>query len=152
MGHIVGVRATWYPQDIPDTLRLLALVSTARSHDSGEHGVELIESFPNAFAPRDGHTGGPRLLEKYTAATDSSSAPLFMFPKTYAAHDMPSAMPGLLWVWGRIPLITAIELARRIPPVGRVHERIMCAHRENWYRAQMAGREAEFDASGALRR
>jgi len=53
----------------------------------------------------------------------------------------------------RFPLITLMELARRfVPGVGTLHEKIMVVHRENWYRAQMDGREAQFDASGALRR
>lgn len=152
MGHIVGVRASWYPKTIPETLRLVALVAAARSYDSGDHGAELIESFPKAFAPRDGHRGLRGLRERYNAGVYATYAKLFMFPTTQRRYDMPRAMPWSLWVIGRIPLVVAVETLRRIPPIGRLHERVMCWHRENWYRAQMAGREAEFDASGALRR
>ncbi|MGB3696079.1 MAG: oxygenase MpaB family protein [Gordonia sp. (in: high G+C Gram-positive bacteria)] len=152
MGHIVGVRNTWYPETIADTLRLLALVSTARSHDSGEHGAELIESFPKAFAPRGGHTGLQRLREEYNGRIYAAYSRLFMMPWTYAKYRMPNAWPGLGWIALRFPLLAAVETARRIPPIGRLHETVMVAHRESWYRAQMSGREAEFDASGALRR
>ncbi|MCF8571257.1 DUF2236 domain-containing protein [Gordonia sp. HY002] len=152
MGHIVGVRNTWYPETIADSLRLLAIVGTARSYDAGPGGVELIESFPQAFAPRDDHTGLQRLREHYNAAIYATYARLFMFPQTYAKHDMPNALPGLAWVAARFPAVAVVETLRRIPPLGRVHEKVMRWHRENWYRAQMSDREAEFDASGALRR
>ena len=152
MGHIVGVRSTWYPETIADTLRLLAIVGTARSYDSGPAGAELIESFPQAFAPRDDHSGLQKLRERYNGMIYATYARLFMFPQTYAKHDMPNAIPGLLWVGARYPAVAAVETLRRIPPLGKLHEKVMCWHRENWYHAQMDGREAEFDASGALRR
>ncbi|WP_253662773.1 oxygenase MpaB family protein [Williamsia maris] len=152
LGHVVGVRSRWYPQTIADSLRLLALVSVARSHDAGDHGAELITSFPRAFAPRDGHTGFRRLRETYNGGVYAAYARLFMMPQTYRRYDMPSAFPWLLWVVGRVPLVAVVETARRIPVVGRVHEKWMRRHRESWYHAQMDGREAEFDASGALRR
>ncbi|WP_132992546.1 oxygenase MpaB family protein [Gordonia zhaorongruii] len=152
MGYIVGVRNTWYPENIADTVRLLALVMCARSYDAGDHGAELIESFPRAFAPRDGHGGKQLLRERYNGMIYAGYSRLFMIPTTYARYDMPNAIPGLLWIIVRIPAVTVIETLRRIPPIGRLHEKWMVAHRENWYRAQMDGREAEFDASGALRR
>ncbi|MEJ9076824.1 oxygenase MpaB family protein [Gordonia malaquae] len=152
MGHLLGVRNMWYPETIADTLRLLALVTVSRSHDSGDHGVELIESFPAAFAPRDGHTGLTRLRERYNGTMYAAYSRLFMMPPTYARYRMPNAWPGLLWIAVRLPAVMLIETLRRIPSIGRLHERWMISHRENWYRAQMAGRDAEFDASGALRR
>lgn len=152
MGYLLGIRNTWYPETLADTLRLLALVTFTRSHDAGTHGAELIESFPRAFAPREGHTGLERLREQYNGMIYAAYSRLFMIPTTYARYDMPNALPGLAWIFLRFPLVFAIETLRRLPPIGRVHERWMVAHRENWYRAQMADREAEFDASGALRR
>lgn len=152
MGHIVGVRNTWFPENIADTVRLLALVGLARSHDAGPHGAELIESFPRAFAPRDQHTGLRRLRERYNSAMYAAYARIFMLPQTHARYDMPGALPGLAWIVARLPLMVVVETMRRIPPLGRLHEKWMRRHRENWYRAQMDGREAAFDASGALRR
>lgn len=152
MGYLLGIRNTWYPETLADTLRLLALVSSTRSHDAGEHGAELIESFPNAFAPREGHTGFRRVREQYNGMIYAAYSRLFMIPTTYARYNMPNALPGLAWIFVRYPAVFAIETLRRIPAIGRVHEKWMLAHRENWYRAQMADREAEFNASGALRR
>lgn len=78
---------------------------------------------------------------------------LFMGPATRAKYDMPSAFPWILIVIARFPLITVLELVRRtVPRAGRRMEHIADRHRRSWLRAQMDGREAEFDAQGALRR
>ena len=49
MGHLLGVRMKWYPETIGDSVRMLLMTILSRSHDSGEHGRELIESYPKAF-------------------------------------------------------------------------------------------------------
>jgi hypothetical protein len=153
LGHLLGVRMQWYPETIADSLRLLALVTATRSHDAGDHGAELIESFPAAFAPRDGHTGLRRVREKYNAAMYSAYAAMFMMPWTRRRYDMPNPLPGIAWIVARLPVVVVVETARRIcPPVSRLHEKVMRAHRENWHDAQMEGRSAAFDASGGLRR
>lgn len=153
MGYLLGVRMTWYPETIGDSLRLLLMTVLSRSHDSGEHGRELIESYPQAFAPRDGHRGLKRLREHYNFRINSVYSAMFMGPGTRRKYSMPKVLPWMIIPIVRFPLITAMELTRRfVPGAAGVHEKIMCAHRENWYRAQMEGREAQFDASGALRR
>ncbi|MFF0545887.1 oxygenase MpaB family protein [Nocardia thailandica] len=153
LGHLLGVRVGWYPETVADGLRVLAMTMISRSYDAGPHGAELIESYPAAFAPRDGHRGLVRLREKYNYRINSVYAAMYMAPGTRRNYRMPPAFPWLLIPVLRFPLITATELARRFcPPFARVHERIMVRHRENWYRAQMRGREAAFDAVSALRR
>ncbi|PZU00067.1 MAG: DUF2236 domain-containing protein [Gordonia sp. (in: high G+C Gram-positive bacteria)] len=153
LGHLLGVRMQWYPESIADSLRLLALVNSTRSYDAGDHGAELIESFPAAFAPRDGHTGVRRLREKYNATMYSAYSAVFMMPWTRRRYNMPSAVPGIAWIIARLPVVVLIETVRRIcPPFARLHETIMRKHRVNWHDAQMEGRSAEFDASGGLRR
>ena len=153
LGHLLGVRTQWYPSTIADSLRLLALVNATRSYDSGPHGAELIESFPAAFAPRDGHSGLRRLREMYNARIYAAYSALFMMPWTRRGYDMPSALPGIVWILVRLPLVTVVETARRVcPPVSRFHERLMRRHRENWHAAQMEGREATFDTGRGLRR
>lgn len=153
MGHLLGVRTTWYPETTSDSLRALAMTIVSRSYDSGEHGSELIESYPKAFAPRDGHRGLTRLREAYNFRINSVYAAMFMAPGTRRKYRMPGAIPWLLVPILRFPLITAMELIRRcIPGTCAIVEKVMVKHRENWYQAQMKGREAAFDASGALRR
>lgn len=153
LGHLLGVRTQWYPESIADSLRLLALVNTTRSYDSGPHGAELIESFPAAFAPRDGHTGLRRIRELYNSRIYAAYSALFMMPWTRSKYDMPSPFPAIVWIVLRLPLMTIVETARRVcPPISRVHERVMRRHRENWHAAQMEGREATFDTGRGLRR
>lgn len=153
MGHILGVRMRWYPESVIDSLRVLAMTIASRSYDAGKNGAELIESYPMAFAPRDGHRGLSRLRASYNFRINSVYSAMYMAPRTRRRYHMPPAFPWILIPIARFPLITVIEVARRLfPIVARSHEKIMLAHRENWYRAQMQGREAQFDASGALRR
>jgi hypothetical protein len=153
MGYLLGVRVKWYPETIVDALRLLAMTVASRSYDAGKHGAELIESYPAAFAPRDGHRGLVRLREAYNFRINSVYSAMYMAPGTRSKYTMPAAFPWALIPVARLPLITGMELARRfVPGFGRVHEKVMLWHRENWYQAQMSGRTAAFDASGALRR
>lgn len=153
LGHLLGVRTQWFPESIADSLRLLVLVNTTRSYDSGAHGAELIESFPAAFAPRDGHTGLRRMREHYNSRIYAAYSAMFMMPWTRRTYDMPSAFPAIVWIVVRLPLVTIVETARRVcPPISRVHERVMRRHRENWHAAQMEGREATFDTGRGLRR
>jgi len=152
MGYLLGVRVQWHPETVIDSLRVLAMTIASRSYDAGVHGAELIESYPAAFAPRPEHRGASRLRAAYNYRINSVYSAMYMAPGTRRKYRMPPAFPWLLIPVLRFPLITAMEFVRRIPPVGRLHEKVMVRHRENWYRAQMQGREAEFDASGALRR
>ncbi|MGV9661961.1 oxygenase MpaB family protein [Nocardia niigatensis] len=153
MGHLLGVRVQWYPETIIDALRVLAMTIASRSYDAGTDGAELIESYPAAFAPRAGQRGLTRLRAAYNFRINSVYSAMYMAPFTRRRYRMPPAFPWILIPIARFPLITVMELVRRsCPPFARVHEKVMLRHRENWYRAQMQGREAQFDASGALRR
>lgn len=152
MGYLLGVRLRWHPETIVDSLRVLAMTIASRSYDAGDHGAELIESYPVAFAPRPEHRGWSRLRAAYNFRINSVYSAIYMAPGTRRKYTLPPAFPWVLIPILRLPLITAMEFARRVPPIGRMHERVMVWHRDNWYRAQMQGREAEFDASGALRR
>lgn len=153
MGHLLGVNVDNFPTTIADSLRMTAMVSAARSYDAGVHGKELIESFPASFAPRPHQKGLVRLRARYNHGIYGAYTTLFMGPATRAKYDMPSAFPWILIVIARFPLITVLELVRRIVPgAAQRMERIADAHRRSWLRAQMDGREAEFDAQGALRR
>nr|WP_277835451.1 oxygenase MpaB family protein [Rhodococcus sp. D2-41] len=153
LGHLLGVRARWYPEGVGDCLRLLAMTIASRSYDAGEVGSELVESFPAAFGPRDGQSTLQRLRGVYNHRIYSAYTALFMAPRTRARYDLPNAFPWILIPIVRIPLVTAMELGRRfVPGVAGVQEKISVRHRLNWYRAQMQGREAEFQAKSALRR
>ncbi len=75
-----------------------------------------------------------------------------MAPDTRKMYDMPPAFPWILILLARWPVVTITELLRRLPILRKLHVKAMDRHREGWWQAQMEGRQAEFDASSALRR
>ncbi|SFA61568.1 hypothetical protein SAMN05444374_11828 [Rhodococcoides kroppenstedtii] len=153
LGHLLGVNVERFPTTIADSLRLTAMVAASRSHDAGEHGRELVESYPASFAPRPGQRGLARLRARYNHGIHGAYTVLFMNPATRSRYRMPPVFPWILLVLARYPLLTLLEIARRtVPGVPGVVEHVAVAHRSRWYRAQMDGREADFDANGALRR
>jgi len=152
LGHLLGVQPTWAPTTIMETVQTLAMTWAARSYDSGECGKELIESFPAAFAPREGQKGLARLRAAYNARIYAAYCALWMAPPTRKLYDMPRAFPWILILLARWPLVTATELLRRLPGLKQAHMALMDRHRQSWWEAQMEGRQAEFDASSSLRR
>jgi hypothetical protein len=152
MGHLLGVNPQWMPETVRECLQVLALSTAARSYDSGQHGTELIESFPAAFAPRPGQKGLARLRAAYSYRIISAYCAVWMAPGTRKMYDLPPAFPWVLILVARWPLITITELLRRLPGLRGLHNRLMVWHRRSWWLAQMEGREAAFDASSGLRR
>lgn len=152
MGYLLGVQPQWMPTTVRECLQVLALATAARSYNSGDYGKELIESFPQAFAPRPGQKGATRLRAAYNYRIYAAYCAIWMAPGTRKMYDMPRAFPWILIPIARFPLITVAELLRRLPGLKQLHERTMVKHRLSWHTAQMDGRQAEFDASSALRR
>lgn len=152
MGHLLGVHPQWQPETIREALQVLAMVTASRAYDAGDHGKELIESFPRAFAPRPGQRGLARLRAAYNYRIIAAYCGIWMAPQTRSGYDLPRAFPWVLILLLRWPLITVTELLRRLPGVRGWHNRLMDRHRHAWWEAQMDGRQAEFDASSALRR
>jgi hypothetical protein len=152
MGHLLGVQPQWMPETVRDCLQVLAMSTAARSYDSGEHGRELIESFPAAFAPRPGQSRLQRLRSAYSYRIIAAYCGVWMAPATRKPYDLPRAFPWVLILVARWPLITVTELLRRLPGLRGLHNKLMVWHRQSWYQAQMDGREAAFDASSGLRR
>lgn len=152
MGHLIGVQPRWATNTIREQLQVLAMATAARTYDSGEAGTELIESFPAAFAPRPGQKGLSRLRAWYNHRVYAAYCAMWMAPGTRKNYDMPSPWLGLLVVLLRLPLMHVVELLRRLPGLKQLHAKAVDRHRRNWYEAQMDGRQAEFDASSALRR
>ncbi len=153
MGHLLGVQPRWTPASVGDCVRVLAMTIASRSYDAGEHGAELVESFPEAFGPREHHRGLQRVRAMYNRRIYSAYTALFMAPRTRARYDMPRAFPWVLIPVARAPFVAAAEIARRVVPgFGQQWERVMVRHRKNWLDAQMAGRKAKFEAQSSLRR
>jgi len=153
LGHLLGVHPTRYPAGIVESMQLVMLTSLARSYSSGEHGKELIESFPRAISERNGKTLRERLRNRYEAYLYAGFLGVLMQPHTRKKYAVPSAMPGMLIVLLRAPFLAASELAGKlVPPLARLQDRRSRARREAWLRNQLAGREAHFEAASAFRR
>jgi ER-bound oxygenase mpaB/B'/Rubber oxygenase, catalytic domain len=153
LGHLLGVHPTRYPSGIVESMQLVLLTSLARSYTSGEHGRELIESFPKAIAERPAKTLRERLTNGYEAALYAGFLGVLMQPATRKKYAVPSAFPGTLLVLARAPFIAASELLGRLfPPLGRYQDRRSRERRERWLKKQLAGREAHFEAASAFRR
>jgi hypothetical protein len=153
LGHLLGVRPRHYPETVRGGIQLLFLTAAARSYTAGEHGAELIESFPRAFAPRPETTGLRRWRAHYEHRLMGAYTVACMSPRTRARYDMPAALPWLLLLVARVPYVLTTEIARRaVPAVGEWVERRAVRERERWWEEQMAGRKAAFEAASQLRR
>lgn len=153
-GHLVGVRCDGYfPETVADAWRILFMADAARSYDSADSGTELVESFVPSFAPASAHRGLARLRAEYHYRVQAGYLGLYMLPWNRRRYRLPSAVPGILLLLLRSPVILALELARRAS--GRVDRRWQQANLsrwENWLRWQSAGKAAAFEAAAPLRR
>lgn len=153
-GHLVGVRCDGYfPETVADAWRILFMADAARSYDSADSGTELVESFVPAFAPAPAYRGLARLRAEYHYRVQAGYLGLYMLPWNRRRYRLPSAVPGILLLLLRSPVILALELARRAS--GRVDRRWQQANLsrwENWLRWQSAGKAAAFEAAAPLRR
>lgn len=153
MGHLLGVRTKRYPETVSEAFKLVGMTALARTYSSGDHGKELIESFPKALSAREASGVRERLRHGYERHLYAGYLALFMQPQTRAKYDMPPVFPSILLMAARAPVIGAGELARRfVPGASDALERRADARRKRWLAGQLQGREAEFHAASALRR
>lgn len=153
-GHLVGVRCDGYfPETVADAWRILFMADAARSYDSADSGTELVESFVPAFAPSAASRGIDRLRAEYHYHVQAGYLGLYMLPWNRRRYRLPSALPGIILLLLRSPLIVALELARRISPgVDRRWQRANLKRWESWLQWQSAGKAATFEAVVPLRR
>lgn len=153
LGHLLGVHPRHYPRTMREGLQLLFIASMSRSYTAGEHGAELIESFPRAFAPRPHARGLARLRASYEHRLMGAYTAVCMSPATRRRYDLPPAFPWILLLAGRAPFVLATEIGRRAAPaLGDWAERRAVREREAWWQEQMAGRKAAFESASRLRR
>ena len=153
-GHLVGVRCDGYfPETVADAWRILFMADAARSYDSADSGTELVESFASAFAPTQAHRGLARLRAQYHYRVQAGYLGLYMLPWNRRRYRLPSAVPGILLLLLRSPLILGLELARRVSTsVDRRWQQCNVTRWDAWLEWQSAGRAAAFEAAVPLRR
>jgi hypothetical protein len=154
LGHLVGCFPSYYPDDsVAGAVQLVFAVAISRTHTSGRHGAELIESFPKAFLPKPGLRGRAKLRARYDSMFIDGLCGVLLSPATRRRYDLPPLFPGAALVAARAPLIAAAELAGHAwPAFARRWEDRAVRRRESWYAEQMDGREAAFEAQSQLRR
>jgi hypothetical protein len=153
LGHLLGVHPTLYPNSIAEGVQLLGMTMVSRSYTSGEHGRELIESFPRALSERPAKTFWARVRNTYERHLYAGYLAILMQPQTRKLYDVPPAMPSLLLVFARAPWVALGELLQRIVPgLARRADARSRKRREAWLRTQLAGRTAAFEAASQLRR
>jgi len=129
------------------------MADSARSYDSGNSGAELVESFAPAFEPAPGLRGFQRLRAEYHYRVQAGYLGLYMLPWNRKRYRLPSALPGILLLLLRTPLIVVLEVARRLSPgVDRRWQQTNLRRWESWLRWQSAGKAAAFEAAIPLRR
>ena len=153
-GHLVGVRCDGYfPETTVEAWRILLMANAARSYDSGSSGAELVESFVPAFAPAPGLRGITRLRAEYHYRVQAGYLGLYMLPWNRRRYRLPSAVPGIVLLLLRSPLIVGLEILRRLSP--RIDRRWQAGNVrrwESWLEWQSAGKAAAFEAAAPLRR
>ncbi|MDA2892093.1 oxygenase MpaB family protein [Mycolicibacterium sp. BiH015] len=153
-GHLVGVRCDGYfPETIADAWRILLMANAARSYDSGGSGAELVESFVPAFAPGPGLRGIARLRAEYHYRIQAGYLGLYMLPWNRRRYRLPSAVPGIMLLLLRSPLIAGLEILRRLfSRIDRRWQAVNVRRWESWLEWQSAGKAAAFEAAAPLRR
>lgn len=153
-GHLVGVRCDGYfPETVADAWRILLMADSARSHDSGSSGTELVQSFVPAFAPTATHRGLGRLRAEYHYRVQAGYLGLYMLPWNRRRYRLPSALPGVALLLARAPAITVMEIGRRVSaPLDRWWQQTNLQRWERWLSWQSAGKAAQFEAAVPLRR
>jgi hypothetical protein len=153
-GHLVGVRCDdYFPETPADAWRILFMADAARSYDSGENGVELVESFVPGFEPAPAHRGWARWRAQYHYRVQAGYLGLYMLPWNRRRYRLPAALPGIALLLARAPVIAALEVARRVSPrIDRRWQQFNLERWERWLRWQSAGKDAGFEAAVPLRR
>lgn len=153
-GHLVGVRCDGYfPETVADAWRILFMCDAARSYDSADSGTELVQSFVPAFEPATSHRGLERLRAEYHYRLQAGYLGLYMLPWNRRRYRLPSALPGIMLLLSRFPMILTLEIARRLSPrLDRWWQASNLKRWENWLQWQSDGKAAAFEAAVPLRR
>jgi len=133
VGHVVGVRPRWYPADITEALQLLFVTMVKGSHRAGEDGVELCQSFADAFSPSGEGAPTERAIDWLYDGVHRGATRFFTPPWTHVQMQMPGAGLWALHPLLQFPFIfTAETLRRRFPPLEEVADQVARRSRRRW--------------------
>jgi mpaB/rubber oxygenase-like protein len=148
-GHLMGVRPRWYPASLREAFQLAFVTMVKAAHRAGDDGVNLCQSYVEAFAPDPDAAAaaplGQRLRDRVSHGLHRGYTRFFLPPWTYRRNRLPAA--GL---WGLHPLLqfpfifAAESLRRAFPPLEAVADRVARRSRDRWFARHMGGRSAEY--------
>lgn len=153
VGHIMGVRPSWYPESIEEAVQLLFVNFVKGARNSGEDGRRLCQSFAEAFEPAKGLPFGKRLAETlrhqlHVGFTQFFSPQLFVGAQSMKGVGLLSLYPLL-----GFPVVFAAETLRRASPrLDLVADRVARYERKRWFDRQRAGRSATYKPATKLSR
>lgn len=145
VGHLMGVRPRWFPENLRDAVHLGWVTALKAAHRAGDDGRLLCQSYFDAFAPDASTTGFARLRARLEHGLHRGTTRVFLPPWIYRRQGLPPAGPWALYPLLSFPvLFTAETLRRRLPAVDAAADRLARAQRRRWFERHMAGRKAEY--------
>jgi hypothetical protein len=153
VGHLMGVQPRWYPTNLAEATQISATFFLKAANTAGADGVELIESYPRAFAAKPGSSTRKRLRDAFNYRMQLGYTRHFLPGRFYRRYDMPNP-----WPWAVIPLLqipanlTVDLLAHRSPAVARLQDRYAMWRRNTWFHNEMGEKQAEFKPAEQFRR
>lgn len=133
VGHVMGVRPRWFPESITQALQLLFVTLVKGSHEAGQDGQDLCQSFAHAFEPSGEGSLEERVVDFYYDRLHRGATRFFTAPWTHREMKMPPAGVWALHPLLQLPFIFAAEtLRRRFPSLESVADDVARARRRRW--------------------
>jgi hypothetical protein len=153
IGHLLGVQPRWYPETVREGLQLSTVFLLKCASTAGADGVELVESYPRAFAPKPGTPWRKRLRDEINYRAQVGYTRYFLPGRVYRRYDRPNPWPWALLPLLQAPAILIVDtLRRRSPRVARLQDRYARWRRERWWRNEMGDKQSHFKPAEQFRR
>ncbi|MCB9716318.1 MAG: DUF2236 domain-containing protein [Myxococcales bacterium] len=145
VGHLMGVRPRWYPGSLREAAELLFVAMVKASHQAGEDGRMLCQSYARAFSPSGTGPWPRRLREAIEHGVHLGYTRLFLPPRSHRYNELPKAGPWVLAPLLPLPAVLAAEGLRRISPAFEAAlDRHARRRSRRWLERQLGEREAEY--------
>jgi hypothetical protein len=150
VGHMMGVRPRWFPASMKEAFQLAYVTLVKNAHQAGEDGVQLCQSYVNAFAP----PAQPTWRDRFHHGVHMGYTRFFLPPWSYKKNRLPPAGLWALHPLLQFPFIFAAETLRRAfpRPLEAVADRVARRSRQRWFDRHMGGKPAEYRPAASFTR
>ncbi|GAB19794.1 hypothetical protein GOEFS_095_00290 [Gordonia effusa NBRC 100432] len=154
LGYLLGVDPKLCPTTFADGVRMLFHFDACRSLDSGAVGSELAASFVPSFAPQPDWSLQDKLRGHFHLHVQAGFSRLYILPWNRKRFDgLPGGWLGAGYLLARLPLLVAVEIARRlIPGVDRTWQKRRTKAWRTWLDWQTRDGEHSFTPKTQMRR